>query len=47
MLNTSTCVLQGRQKENREKAREMVEEIRAKNFPNMAKESLNQIQEAQ
>ena len=46
MLNAPTSVLQGCQKEKREKGTEKIfEEIIAENFPNMGKEPLTQIQE--
>ena len=48
MVNEQTSVLQGCQKEKREKGTEKIfQEIIAKNFPNMGKEPLAQIQEAQ
>ena len=47
-LNAPTFALQGCQKEKREKGLEKIfEEIIAGNFPNMGKELLTQIQEAQ
>ena len=49
MLNAPTSILSGCQKEKRERKRQkkIFQEIIAKNFPNMGKESLTQIQEAQ
>ena len=49
MFNTPTSVLEGCQKEKRERRGEkkIFQEITAKNFPNMGKEPLTQIQEAQ
>ena len=48
MFNAPTSVLQGCQKEKRKKVTEkIIEEIIAKNFPNMGKEPLAQIQEVQ
>ena len=47
-LNATTSVSQGCQQEKREKGTENIfQEIIAKNFPHMGKESLTQIQEAQ
>ena len=47
-LNTPILTLQGSQKDKREKGPEKIfEDIRAKNFPNMGKETVNQVQGAQ
>ena len=47
-LNTPILTLQGSQKDKREKGPEKIfEDIRAKNFPNMGKETVNQVQETQ
>ena len=47
-LNTLTSLLQGCQKDKRERKghKKIFEDIIAKNFPNMVKETLTQIQEA-
>ena len=49
MFNTPTSVLEGCQKEKRERRRQkkIFQEIIAENFPHMGKEPLTQIQEAQ
>ena len=49
MLNAPTSILYGHKKEKRERKRQkkIFEEIIDKNFPNMGRESLTQIQEAQ
>ena len=49
VLNAPTSILQGCQKEKREKKgqKKIFKEIIAENFPNMGKEPLTQIQEAQ
>ena len=48
MLNALTSVLWGaKRRRERERDRKMFEEITAKNFPNMGKESLTQIQKTQ
>ena len=49
MLNAPTSILQGCQKEKRERRRQgkIFQEIRAKKFPHLGKEPLTQTQEAQ
>ena len=45
--HTNICIIGVPEGEEREKGTEKLKEIIAKNFPNMGKESLTQIQEAQ
>ena len=48
MSNTPTFTLQGFQKEERDKGpQKILEEVIAKNFPNMGKEIVTQVQEMQ